>query len=104
LATGGISAQGRSSRVSAWAHACESSQSDPICQAGAKQLTNYYVSATKLDAKGSASFTSIPALGTFYLIVDTSRAHHLMWNVRVDLKPGHNSIQLDESNITPIDR
>jgi hypothetical protein len=104
LANAGVSAQGRTSRVSAWAHACESSQSDPICQAGVNQFRNYYVATTKLDANGSASFTNIPRLGTFYLIVDTSRAHHLMWNVRVDLKPGRNSIQLDESNITPIDR
>ncbi len=104
LASAGVNAQGRSSRVSAWAHACEGSQSDPICQAGVNQFRNYYVAATKLDGNGSASFTNIPRLGTFYLIVDTSRTHHLLWNVKVDLKPGRNSIQLDESNLTPIDR
>ena len=104
LANAGVNSQGRSSRVSAWAHACEGAQNDPICQAGINQIRNYYVSSTKLNASGSATFTSIPSLGTFYLVVDTSRAHHLMWNVRVDLKQGQNSIQLDESNMTPIDR
>jgi len=104
LANVGVSSQGRSSRVSAWAHACEGSQSDPICQAGVNQFRNYYVAAIKLNANGSGTFTNIPRLGTFYLIVDTSRAHHLMWNIRVDLKQGPNLIQLDESNMTPIDR
>jgi hypothetical protein len=104
FANAGMNTQGRSSRVSSWAHACESSPNDPICKSGVDQFRNYYVSATKLDANGSASFTNIPSTGTFYLVVDTSRAHHLMWNVRVDLKPGRNSVQLDESNITPIDR
>ena len=43
-------------------------------------------------------------LGTFYVVADTSYTHHLVWNVRVDLKPGANSITLDERNTTPIDR
>ena len=104
LANAGVSSQGRSSRVSAWAHACDSSRSDPVCQAGINQFRNYLVATTKLDGNGSASFTNIPRTGTFYLVVDTSRAHHLMWNLKVELKAGHNSIQLDESNTTPIDR
>jgi hypothetical protein len=104
LANAGVNSQGRSSRVSAWAHACEGSPNDPICQTGINQFRNYYVAAIKLNANGSGSFTNIPQLGTFYLIVDTSRAHHLMWNFRVDLKQGQNSVQLNESNITPIDR
>lgn len=104
LANAGVAAQGRSSRVSAWAHACETAPTDPVCQAGINQFRNYGVSATKLDANGSTTFTNIPRLGSFYILVDTSRARHLMWNVRVDLKQGHNSVQLNESNMTPIDR
>jgi len=104
LAQGGVSAQGRRSRVSAWAHACEGSARDPICQQGVNAFRNYFVAKTGFDANGTAIFANVPSMGTFYLVVDTSRAHHLMWNVRVDLKPGANSIKLDESNTTPIDR
>jgi hypothetical protein len=104
LANAGVSSQGRSSRISAWAHACETAATDPVCQAGISQFRNYYVSGGRLDANGSTTFTNIPRLGSFYILVDTSRARHLMWNVRVDLKQGHNSVQLNESNITPIDR
>lgn len=104
LAQSGVSAQGRSSRVSAWAHACEGSARDAICQQGVNAFRNYFVAKTGFDANGTAIFPNVPSTGTFYLVVDTSRAHHLMWNVRVDLKPGANSIKLDESNTTPIDR
>src|SRR5262249_33727815 len=104
LAQAGVSAQGRSSRVSAWAHACEGSARDQICQQGINAFRNYFVSRTSFDAKGTATFTNVPSTGTFYLVADTSPPRRLMWNVRVDLKPGVNSIKLDESNMTPIDR
>jgi len=62
------------------------------------------VAKTGFDANGTATFTNVPSTGTFYLLAETAREHHLIWNVRVDLKPGANSIKLDESNTTPIDR
>jgi len=104
LAQAGMSAQGRSSRISAWAHACEGSARDQICQQGANAFRNYFVARTAFDANGTATFTNVPSTGAFYLVADTSPPRHLMWSVRVDLKPGANSIKLDESNMTPIDR
>jgi hypothetical protein len=104
LAQAGVSAQGRSSRISAWAHACEGSARDQICQQGANAFRNYFVARTAFDANGTATFTNVPSTGAFYLVADTSPPRHLMWSVRVDLKPGANSIKLDESNMTPIDR
>jgi hypothetical protein len=103
LAQAGVSAQGRSSRVSAWAHACEGSARDQVCQQGVNAFRNYFVARTAFDTNGTATFTNVPSTGTFYVVADTSRPH-LMWNVRVDLKPGVNSIKLEESNMTPIDR
>ena len=104
LATSGIGAQGRSSRVSAWAHACERSTSDPICQQGVKNLGNYMVAKTGFDANGTAIFNNVPSSGTFYVVADTSYTHHLLWNLKVELKPGANAITLDERNTTPIDK
>jgi len=102
LAQAGLSAQGRSSKVSAWAHACL--VRDQLCQQGGNALGNNFVAKTGFDANGTATFTNVPSTGTFYLLAETAREHHLIWNVRVDLKPGANSIKLDESNTTPIDR
>ena len=45
-----------------------------------------------------AAFNNVPSLGTFYVVADTSYTHHPVWNIRVDLKPGSNSITLDEGN------
>src|SRR5262249_35228585 len=104
LAHAGVSAQGRSSRVSAWSQACGTAPSAQICQAGLNGVRSYAVATTKLDANGSVRFPNIPTTGTFYVVTETLRPHQLLWNVRIDLKPGSNSIRLDESNTTPVDR
>ena len=104
LANAGVGAQGRSSRVSAWSEACGTAPRDQICQAGINAFRSYAVASTRLDGNGATTFSNIPKTGTFYVVADTSRAHHLFWNLRVDLKPGSNSVRLDESNTTPVDR
>ncbi len=104
LAQAGVSAQGRSSRVSAWTLACDTDRQGQICQTGVNAFRSYGVTSARLDANGSTTFANIPSTGTFYIVVDTSKPRHLFWNVRVDLKPGSNSVHLDERNITPVDR
>jgi hypothetical protein len=104
LGKAGISAQAGSSRISTWTRACERSQREPICQQGANGFRNDIIARAGFDRNGTAAFNNVPSLGTFYIVVDTSYTHHLVWNVRVDLKPGTNSITLDERNTTPINR
>jgi len=104
LAHSGVDTQGRSSRISAWSEACGTASSAQICQAGLNGVRSYMVATTKLNANGSVTFPNVPTTGTFYVVTETLRSHHLLWNVRVDLKPGSNSIRLDESNTTPVDR
>ncbi len=104
LASAGIRAQGGSSRVSAWAHACERSAREPICQQGVNGLAKYVVARTGFDGNGAAIFNNVPSSGTFYVVADTSYTHHLLWNLKVELKPGANAITLDERNTTLIDQ
>jgi len=104
LASAGISAQGGNSRVSAWAHACERSTREPICQQGVNSLANYVVARAGFDGNGTAIFNNVPSSGTFYLVADTSYTHHLLWNLKVELKPGANAITLDERNTMPINQ
>lgn len=101
LAHAGVSAQGRSSRIYAWLHACESSASDAVCQQGGKEFRNYFINGIPMDGTGSVAFKNVPSSGTLFIFV---RTKDQMWNLKVDLKPGANSIRLDESNMTPIDR
>ena len=104
LASAGIRAPAGSSSVAAWAHACERSTRDPVCLQGVSSLGNYAVAKTGFDANGTATFNNVPSSGTFYVVADTAYTHHLVWNLRVDLKPGANAITMDERNATPIDR
>jgi hypothetical protein len=104
LASAGVSGQGGSSRVSAWAHACERSAREPLCQQGVNSLAPYVVARTGFDANGTAIFNNVPSSGTFYIVADTSYTHHLLWNIKVELKPDANALTLDERNTTPIDK
>jgi len=101
LAAGGITPQGTTS-IAVWAHACERAAADPVCQQGLAVFGNYAVARTGFDASGVATFPNVPSSGTFYLVADTSYTNHLLWNVRIDLRPGANTMILDERNITPI--
>lgn len=102
LAAAGINPQGAMSRAAIWAHACELAASDPVCQRGLAFFGGYAVARAGFDASGVATFNNVPNSGTFYLVADTSYTNHLLWNVRIDLKPGANMVRFDERNTTPI--
>jgi len=98
----GVMPQGGSSRIVTWGKACERASTDATCQKGLSAFQSFMVARTTLDTNGSATFTNIPSSGTFFVVVDTSYSNHYMWNLRIDLKPGTNSITLTESNTIPI--
>jgi hypothetical protein len=102
LAAAGINPEGAMSRAAIWAHACERAASDPVCQRGVAVFGGYAVARTGFDGSGVATFNNVPSSGTFYLVADTSYTNHLLWNVRVDLKPGANMVTFDERNTTPL--
>ena len=104
LASAGVNAQGASSRIAAWAKACERASTDPLCQKGVTSLASFVVARSTLDPTGTATFMNIPSSGTFFAVVDTAYSQHLLWNLRIDLKPGVNSVTLTENNTTPINR
>ena len=85
-----------------WARACETRS--PLCQQGIDELRPYIVATAKLDGNGGFTFPN-GRTGTYYLVAQIPyNGLHLVWNLRVDLKPGANSVTLDQRNTTPIDR
>jgi hypothetical protein len=51
------------------------------------------------------TFPDVPP-GTYYLLalsLSAPTAQSLIWDLRVDLKPGANSVTLDQRNVTPLD-
>jgi len=104
LRKGGYDAELGSSRLSSWTRACERSPTDARCQQGVSTLANNIVAKTGFDASGVATFNNVPSSGVFWIVADTSNTNHRIWNVKVELKPGANSITLDERNIAPLPR
>lgn len=76
-----------------------------VCAAGQPDCRQAYtaiaadgVAGAKTDVNGKAQFPAIPA-GTYYLF-GTTRYNNvlLLWNLKVDVKPGQNSVTLDQRN------
>jgi len=86
--------------LATWARTCDTDAAG--CQRGIAAMAPYYVSRAQLDNSGGFTFQNARA-GTFYLLAQTRyNGSHLIWNVRMDMKPGANSITLDQRNATPI--
>ncbi len=100
LAEAGIRPSAGASAIEVWATACKNQT--PDCQRGLIALGPYAVGNVKIDPKGNATFPSVPP-GTYYVFGTTRYGNgHLLWNQKADLKPGANSVTLDERNATPI--
>lgn len=60
------------------------------------------VAETRIDANGKAAFPGV-APGSYYLMGSTfAQGQMLLWNVKVELRAGANSILLDQRNATPV--
>jgi hypothetical protein len=75
----------------------------PDCQKMMDAVKAASISAVRADAKGSGTMPGVPP-GTYYLMISARFNNHgFVWGQAVQLKPGQNSITLDQSNATPLD-
>jgi hypothetical protein len=59
-------------------------------------------SSVRADANGAGTFPGVPP-GTYYIMISTRYKNQpLVWDQAVQLKPGPNSLMLDQSNAVPI--
>jgi hypothetical protein len=59
------------------------------------------LTSAKLDPYGGTTFGQAQ-LGTYYVVLEILyQGQHLLWNVRVDMKPGTNVLTLDQRNTSP---
>lgn len=77
----------------------------PNCQKVTATVKAHSVGVVRVDPEGKATFPGVAA-GTYFLV---SRVEYpafserfLVFNLRVDLKPGANSVTVDQQNATPI--
>lgn len=67
-------------------------------EAGLLALAGHIVQVAETDFGGKAQFTSV-APGSYYLMgVVEQQRNMVFWNMGVELKPGQNSITLDQNN------
>jgi uncharacterized membrane protein len=96
LAGAGIQAPAGVSPVKGFLAACTNHQ--PACQVGVAATNSSTVSGTKADASGKAQLPGVPP-GTYYFFCLGGYNNHLLkWDFQVQLKPGTNSVTLDEHN------
>lgn len=103
LEKGGFHIPPGMSATKAIAIACQKGRT-PECQKGFNAIPLDDVALVTTDSNGKAAFPAIPA-GTYYLWATAQvRNPALMWNLRVDLKPGENTLTLDRQNAAIVDQ
>ena len=75
---------------------CQKSDCRPVFSG----LSNYYVTAVKLDSTGKAVLSATAATGPYfiYALVRTPNGTSYVWDVPADLRAGDNTISLDTHN------
>jgi hypothetical protein len=74
----------------------------PECQKVTDSVKANAASAVRADGNGAGTLPGVPP-GTYYLMISTRYNNQsLIWGQAVQLKPGANSVTLDQSNAVPI--
>ena len=84
--------------IDAWLHAC--AQSQPTCSAGMKAMTASSVGLLTMDSAGRAQTPSLPSGQYFILGFAPYNGKPLVWHRPYFLRPGANSVVLDQTNAT----
>jgi hypothetical protein len=84
--------------VDAWLQAC--AQKQPTCSTGMKSMTASSVGLLTMDAAGRAQTPSLPSGQYFILGFAPYDGKPLVWHRPYFLRPGANSVVLDQTNAT----
>jgi hypothetical protein len=100
LAKGGFPVPAGIAPYRAMVAAC--AQRTPDCQTAATAINRQTVAGVRTDATGKATFAGVVP-GTYYLMGSTlNGGQMLLWNVKVELRGGANTVVLDQRNATPV--
>jgi hypothetical protein len=96
LTRGGVTPAAGEPPLRAWGMACQGRQ--PACQSGMTALMNDSVATIKTDAAGTGKVAALPP-GTYFVFGLAKEGRKtMMWDHRVEVKPGANAIRLDPGN------
>lgn len=87
--------------IGVWAYACQTGS--PVCQQALYEMRPNAVAEIRMDQTARATLPGVPP-GTYYLYtIAVHNKQFLVWDLRVDLKPGPNSIVLNQANSARLD-
>ena len=102
LAKGGFNAPAGTPVLKAMNAECEKKSAD--CRTAVAAIIADSATAVKTDADGKATLPAVPP-GAYYLFgIGKFEEKPLVWNVKVQIKAGANSVTLDQHNGTILDR
>ena len=100
LAKGGVTVPAGESPYKYAGAAC--GNRTPDCQKINDAIKVSAASAVRADSNGNGTFPGVPP-GTYYLMISARYSNQaLIWGQAVQLKPGTNSLKLDQTNATPL--
>ena len=78
-------------------------QAPKDCANASRGIAPYIAGQVKLDSNGQGAFARAVPAGTYYVTGSGSINNHaIFWDLKVDLKPGANSVALDQRNGQPL--
>jgi hypothetical protein len=89
------------SPLAVWVYACQTGS--PVCQQAVYEARPNSMGEAKMDANARATLPGVPPGAYFLFAVARYNNQFLVWDLRVDLKHGTNSVVLDQRNTASLD-
>ena len=83
-----------------WGEMCKAQS--PRCKQGTAAMKDSYLRMIKLGPDGNVSFNNVPAQTMWLVAIVPYGNQHFVWNLRVDVRAGTNSITFDKSNLAAV--
>ena len=95
---GFANATARQSAIANWSEMCKAQS--PRCKQGLDAMKDSYLRMIKLGPNGNVSFTNVPAQTMWLVAIVPYGNQHFVWNLRVDVRAGTNSITFQSCRLT----
>jgi len=90
----------RQSSIANWGEMCRAQS--PQCKQGIDAMKDSYLRTIKLGPDGNVSFNNVPAQTMWLVAIVPYGNQHFVWNLRVDVRAGTNSITFDKRNLATV--
>lgn len=90
----------RQSAIANWGEMCRAQS--PRCKQGLDAMKDSYLRMIKLGPDGNVSFNNVPAQTMWLVAIVPYGKQHFVWNLRVDVRAGTNSVTFDKTNLATV--